>query len=48
MPVRRRIEKPWALAPEGIFLSAHKIVKRMEKRTSAAEAGYGSVILRHG
>jgi hypothetical protein len=33
-----------ALAPEGIFLSAQKRIQRMENRTSAAKAGYSSVI----
>jgi hypothetical protein len=28
----------------GIFLSAQKRIQRMENRTSAAKAGYGSVI----
>jgi hypothetical protein len=33
-----------SLVPEGIFLSAQKRIQKMENRTSAAKAGYGSVI----
>jgi hypothetical protein len=37
-----------SLAPEGIFLPAHKRIQRIEKRTSAAKAGLWLCHLRYG
>jgi hypothetical protein len=36
------------LAPEGIFYQRTKEFGGWKKRTSAAKAGYGNIILRHG